>query len=280
MFTLPPNADKQSITASSRQLTARLVEALEPFIAQQVKNIRQEKPFPEAEAKDGPARFRAPGEPIGSRWDFGPFGSNLGNSISLATGAATWLRLMPAYDPSRKWTAEELWNASRARNMLLEPFIWSRVFKLRAVDGIGCCNLLTAEDRETDSVAFAFETGEVWAIDTWLLGGHPSELNVNDVEQTWAERLGNYATFLQRLELQAPYRWVAGVTGVNRRRLLFRAPPGKMRFPGWQSPECLSDQITVQGSYDGEQSTIGALLPFFEEIYNKSGIRRPEYLLK
>jgi hypothetical protein len=265
MFTLSPDADRQSITAGSRQLTARLVEAFEPFIVQQVKNIRQQKPFPEAEAKDGSARFRAPGEPIGSRWDFGPFGSNLGNSISLASGAATWLRLMPAFDPSRTWTAEELRNASRAGNMVLQPFIWSSLCTLRAVDGIGCCNLLTAEDRETNSVAFAFETGEVWAIDTWLLGRHPSELIVGEVERTWAERLRDYATFLRRLGLQAPYRWIAGVTGVNRRRLQFPAAPGKRRLPSWQGPECLLEQIT-------------ALLPFFEEIYNKCGIRRPEYL--
>jgi hypothetical protein len=278
MFALPPDADRQSITASSRQLTARLVEALEPFIAQQVKHIRQQKPFPEAVAKDGPARFRAPGEPIGSRWDYGPFGSNLGNSVSLAGGAATWLRLMPAFDPSRTWTAEELRNASRAGNTVLQPFIWSSVYTIRAVDGIGCCNLLTAEARETNSVAFAFETGEVWAIDTWLLRLHPSELIIGEVERKWAELLRDYATFLRRLELQPPYRWIAGVTGVNRRRLLFPAAPGKMWLPGWQGPECLSEQITVQGSYDGEQSTTSALLRFFEEIYSKCGVRRPEYV--
>jgi hypothetical protein len=275
MFTLPPNADRQTIIASSRQLTARLVEALEPFIAQQVKTIREQKPFPEAEAKDGPARFRAPGEPIGSRIE--PF-SSLGNSVSLASGAATWLRLMPAFDPGRSWTAQELREASSAGNMVLQPFIHSSLYPLRAADGIGYCNLLTAEDRETNSIAFAFETGEVWAIDTWLLGTHPSELFVAEIEREWPKRLKDYATFLRRLELQAPYRWIAGVTGVNRRRLQFPAAPGKMRVPGWPVPECLSEQITVQGDYDGEQSTISALLPFFEEIYNKCGIRRPEYL--
>jgi hypothetical protein len=30
---------------------------------------------------------------------------------------------------------------------------------------------MSADARETDSLAFAFETGEVWAIDTWLLAG-------------------------------------------------------------------------------------------------------------
>ncbi len=278
MFTLPPDADRQRIIAASRQLTARLVEALEPFIAQHIENIRQEKPFPEAEAKDGPSRFRAPGEPIGSRWELMPFGHIPGNSVSLATGAATWLRLMPTFDPSKAWTAQELREACSAGGVFLQPFIWSSLYTLRAADGIGRCNLLTAEARETNSVAFAFETGEVWAIDTWLMGTHPSELFVGEIEQHWTECLRDYATFLRRLGLQAPFRWIAGVTGVNHRRLQYPLPQGQMRISGWQGPECLTDHITTQGSYNDEQPAISALLPFFEAIYIKCGMRRPEYL--
>jgi hypothetical protein len=279
MFSLPPDADRQSIIATSRQLTARLVEALEPFIEQHVKNVREGKPFPEAEAKDGSARFRAAGEPIGSRWDLMPFGSSPGNSVSLATGAATWLRLMPTFDPAKTWTAQELRDACHP-GAVLQPFIWSSLFTLRAADGIGCCNLLTAEEQETNSLAFALETGEVWSIDTWLMGTHPSELFVGEIEKMWTARLKDYASFLRRLGLQAPYRWIAGVTGVNHRRLQFPAPQGQMRFAGWQGPECLSEQIVSHGTYGDKQSANSALLPFFEAIYNKCGIRRPEYLPK
>lgn len=278
MFTLPPDADREKIVATSRQLTARFVEALEPFIAQQVENIRHAKAFPEVVAGDGPARFRAPGEPIGSRWDVSTFGCGLTKSISLAAGPAIWLRLMPSFDPGTTWTAEELRQACRAGGVALQPFIWSSIFILRAADGIGCCNLLTPDAPETNSVAFAFETGEVWAIDTWLLGTQPTELFIGEIERGWVPRLEDYAGFLSRLGVQPPFRWIAGATGVNHRRLQYPLAQDRMRVPGWQGPECLADTIIISGTYDGVQSACGALLPFFEAIYAKCGMRRPDYL--
>ena len=280
MFTLAPDADRQTILAASRQLTARFVDALKPFIAERVKDIQQSRPFPAAEAKNGPARFRAAGGSIGNRWELLPFGSHSGHSICLSDGAATWLRLMPTFDPGKTWTAQELRDASSKGHIVLLPFIFSDIYPVRAADGIGICNLLTAQDQETNSIAFAFETGEVWAIDTWALGTDSSKLFVQEIERGWTECLKGYGSLLQRLGLNGPYRWIAGVAGVYHRLLEYPTPQGRARFPGWQGPECLSEQIIIEGSYDGQQSTANALLPFFEAIYNKCGIRRPDYLPK
>lgn len=280
MFSLQPEADKRAIEAASQQLTARLAEALEPFIARQVEVARRAKPFPEAKAKDGPARFRAPGEPIGRRWTLTPFGSNLANDVSVANGVATWLRLIPTVNPSKTWTAEELRDASRSAPLVLQPCVCGSIFAVRAADGIGYCNLLTPEGRETNSVAFAFETGEIWAIDTLLMSADPSAIYVGELEKIWPARLKeDYAVFLQRLGLQFPYRWIAGLAGVNHRRLQVPLPQGQMRMLGWQGPECLSDEIIAEGTYDGVQSGISALLPFFELVYRKCGTRRPNYYL-
>jgi hypothetical protein len=232
--------------------------------------------FPKAEPKDGPARFRLAGEPIGSRWDIIPFGAS-SNSICLSTGPAMWLRLIPFTDPGRKWTSHELREATQ-RGIALQPFIWSNMFILRAEDGIGCCGLLTPDERRTNSVAFAFETGEVWAIDTWLLGIHPADLLTADLERMLTERLQEFGRFLTRLGLQPPYQWIAGVTGVKNRRLQFARPPGQMRVPGWPGPECLSETIVITGTYDGRQSPTTALMPFFNEIFHKCGMPRPDYL--
>ena len=46
MFRLPPDADRKTITAASRQLTAQLAEALELCIAQHVERTRQQTLFP------------------------------------------------------------------------------------------------------------------------------------------------------------------------------------------------------------------------------------------
>ncbi len=67
--------------------------------------------FPEAKAMDGPARFRAPGDVIGSLWDLSPGGHNSGTGVNLAKGQTTWLRRMPTFDPKKTWTAQELGEA-------------------------------------------------------------------------------------------------------------------------------------------------------------------------
>jgi hypothetical protein len=277
IFMLPPDADRKQIEAAARELTARFIDALEPFIERRIENVRHESPFPEAKAIDEPGRFRAPGEAVGSRWDLSFAGHISGTGVKLAKGPATWLRLMPTFDPKRTWTALELREAGRP-GAVLQPFIFSGLFILRAEDGIGACNLLTLESSETNSVAFAFETGEVWAIDTWLLGSDPSILAVSQLERSWTPRLQDYAEFLGRLGLHGPYRWIAGVSGVRHRRLQYPPEPGTMWFPDWKGPECLAQDMVTEGSYRDEESPISALLPFFELVYQKFGIRRPEYL--
>jgi hypothetical protein len=73
----------------------------------------QVPPFPIAQPKDGPARFRAPGDYIGIRDDSSLFAVGTGNSISLAIGPAMWLRLMPPFDPGE--TVGELRPEDRTR---------------------------------------------------------------------------------------------------------------------------------------------------------------------
>ena len=104
MFNLAPDADRKTITAASRQLTSHLAEALELCIGQYVESVRRARPFPQAELKDGPARFRSPGEALGIR-------HLLGTSISLAPGPAMWLRLMPRFDPGKPSTIANLGKA-------------------------------------------------------------------------------------------------------------------------------------------------------------------------
>jgi hypothetical protein len=233
--------------------------------------------FPNAQPKDGPARFRAPGDAIGFRDGAGFLDANAGNSISLAPGPAMWLRLMPSVDPGRKWASYELVNALN-RGVNLQPMIWPNLFSLRAEDGVGTCALLTSEAHETNSIAFAFETGEVWAIDTCLMGTEPAELFPVEIERMLTGRLPEYGHFLALLGLQPPYQWIAGVTGVKNRRLQYPSPQGQMRVPGWSSPRCVAEHIISDGTYDGKQSPTSALLPFFKEIYDKYGMPRPEYL--
>jgi hypothetical protein len=62
IFRLPPDADRKTITAASRQLTAQLAEALELCIAQHVERVRQQTPFPEMPAAANAAVYFQPNE--------------------------------------------------------------------------------------------------------------------------------------------------------------------------------------------------------------------------
>ena len=77
-----------------------------PSIERPTESVRRESPFPEAKAVDGPARFRAPGDVIGTLWNLTPAGHVSGPGVTLAKGSATWLRLMPTHDPKNIWAAQ------------------------------------------------------------------------------------------------------------------------------------------------------------------------------
>jgi hypothetical protein len=271
MFNLAPDADRKTITAASRQLTAQLAEALELCIAQHIETIRQARPFPQADAKDGRARFRAPGEALGIR-------HRDGTSISLAPGPAMWLRLMPPFDPGKKWTTPELGKALYQGINL--PTLIGRAngtYTLRADDGIGTCVLLS-DEAQTNTVAFAFKTGEIWAVDTWLLGAHQRMLLALEIEKMLIEQLPVYGYFLTLLGLKPPFRWIAGLTGVKTRELQYPGAP--YSIPGMPRPICASEHVISEGLYDGEVSPMSALLPFFNEIYDACGRERPEHLIQ
>jgi hypothetical protein len=277
------HAETTAKDAERRTLRQGLSQQLEAKLRLQIAATQPPPPlpapFPEAEAKDGPARFRAPGEALGIRDGAGFGDADAGGSISFAPGSTVWLRLMPPFDPGgKKWKSYELRNAlNRGINL---PTLIGRAngtYTLRAKDGVGAC-LLPSSEHQTNSVAFAFETGEVWAIDTFPLRTHPEELLVGEIEKMLADQLPEYARFLTILGLQPPFRWRAGLTDVKNRRLEYPAPPGQMRLPGWGSHTCLSEHIESAGDYDGNQSATSALLPFFKEMYNKCGIARPDYL--
>jgi hypothetical protein len=235
-------------------------------------------PFVETKAKDGLSRFREHGQPLGRFWNhMSMFGDDLGKNISLADGPTMWLRLIPTVNPGKRWPPHELKQQARTGGgVYLLPFLDYPVFDLRAEDGMGACSLNSKDELQTVSAAFAFETGEVWSIDTWLLASDPIRLFAGEIERLFSRRLKAYAHFLGSLGVGPPYRWIAGLEGVKGRRLQIPPPQGRMQIG--LGPECMSDVIFEEGVYDGGGTPSKALNPFFSAIYNKSGIPRPDYL--
>jgi hypothetical protein len=225
-------------------------------------------PFPAAEVKDGPARFRAHDEALGIRERAGM----LDPSIFLTPGPAMWLRLMPPFDLGKNWTIQELRTAlNQGINLPLLFGPSNGIFTIRADDGVGI--VYFPDSQQTSSVAFAFKTGEIWAIDRWIPSAQPLMILAVEIERCFTEQLWRYGYFLSLLGVKAPYRWIAGITGARGRQLQF-----PMRMAGMPGPVCASENVIGEGAYDGEQSPMSALLPFFKDIYDSCGIERPASL--
>ena len=104
-------------------------------------------------------------------------------------------------------------------------------------------------------------------------------LLIGEIEKVYAERLQQYARFLIRYE-----PWISATLSVDQRsrRCEWSAPAntsatGTHGDSDFQGPECLSENIIVEGTYDGKQTTTSALAPFFNRIFNKSGVRRETF---
>lgn len=230
-------------------------------------------------AKDGAARFRAPGEPLGTFWDIMPFGQDYGYEVFLVRGPAIWLRLMPRDNPSREWVHDELLRCSRGPSVSLQPLLWSSLQYLRAEDGIGAYSIIDdlKHETETASVAFAFNTGEIWCIDTSLLqNSRGKNLYFQAIARTLLQKFRGYGEFLKCLEIQPPFRWIAGLEGVKGWMLRTPPPPNHINISPGET--CLNDIVCAEGSFDLQQPAAIALQPFFRELYRKCGMNIPEHI--
>jgi hypothetical protein len=156
---------------------------------------------------------------------------------------------------------------------------------LRAADGEGYYRTGSVTGNQpassttikTDSVAFAFRSGEIWSIETALLAYAKDKIYYTDLEKVFTESVQNYREFLKQLGIDPPLRWKAGLIGVRGRHLGYQPQPGY----AWSGPGpiCATDLIEAEGLIESnEQNTTTALLPFFGKIFEECGIVRPDYL--
>jgi hypothetical protein len=78
-------------------------------------------------------------------------------------------------------------------------------------------------------IAYAFRTGEIWSIDTTLFLFDQGSIAETAMEEGLVDGLQRYANVLKRLGLEPPYRWIAGIEGVEERHLEYAHRPGYMR---------------------------------------------------
>jgi hypothetical protein len=235
-------------------------------------------PFPAATPMDGHSRFRPRGKALGSKCD--PFSGNVQSEVRLHSGASLWLRVMPVSDSGKTFAPATLMRAAQAQGILwLMPIIsgaaaWDF---LRAADGAGMYPVLSSGE-DTRAVGFVFRTGEVWAIDTYALDppmGNRSGIPLVEAEMSSA--LKRYASFINLLGIQPPYRWIGGMEGIQGKGIYIPSRPNYASILGPQGA-CLSDVVVEEGQYDLATSAGEALLPFFRKLFEECGSERPDYL--
>lgn len=283
-YDLPENCTPEVRAKQKKELIAVLNKAIRASLATiptSVIELLLPAKFPATIPKDGPARFRGSGESLGFKED--DFLSS-SKEVFLSAGPAIWLRMMPLVDPKKRWPSHELKDhAIKDGKMLLAPL--SRGAGgydfLRAEDGEGLFKTISTSENESNSnslqiysIAFAFETGEIWSTDTNSLKYMNEAIPFS--ESYFTEGIKNYSLFLQSLGIQPPYKWIAGIIGVKGRHLNYPVQPGYYR--NGEGPVCAANLIEAEGVYDGNQSETSALLPFFEKIFNKCGMSRPAHL--
>ena len=224
-------------------------------------------PFGAAKPMDGDARFRKRGEPLG-------INVLADTEVKLEDGPACWLRVMPSTDPGRTWTVAQL--RALIQNRVMLPSNWwtsDSLNSYRSHDGTGAYNINSANSGITPTAVHIFKTGEIWAIST-STGTTQSQFMPN-VEEPFADAFKLYTDFLKTsLAIQPPYRWIAGLEAVRNKRLVLHAPPERW-MSGSSTGNCITDQILVDGTYDGAADARLALIPFYEQIFDDCGLSRP-----
>ncbi len=234
--------------------------------------------FPAAEPRDGAARFRPNGAALGMKWDQMRILPQPQFDVTLAQGRAVWLRLIPIEPPREEFTAPELKNAAE-RGFVLRPLIDNDIEYVIAEDGFGVCDLVDhSQGHVTSAVAFAFFTGEVWSIDTYLLNlGDYKMIYFGEIADRLITRFRDYTRFLGNLGIKPPFRWIAGLEGIARMTLSIPVQ-NQTGYHAFGGPICMSNTIADGGLYDGIEDAANALGPFFDKIFKKCGSQRPPHL--
>ena len=272
-YNLPGDADSDTRSARRKELIDDLTKALRVFFASDF--YRDTQPKPPApplrelrRPKFGEARFRTPTEAIGTFQDMESqfLGTPQPKGYFLNDGPAMWLRVTTNLAPLTTLNITEL----NRRIGALGTFPLSALGGANAIisssDGCGIC--LSTNTEKTPNLVFVFKDGEVWAINTFSLQNR-QQLIILD-EPIWARSLQAAAEFLNAAGFPGPYRWIAGMEGVNGRYFMPKDALQRKFGP------CLSDIPQKEGIFNLEDDPAKALEPFFELVWDQCQVERPK----
>lgn len=216
------------------------------------------------------SRFRKAGEALGVV----DSETESAQRLFLVDRPSMWLRVMPHRASNLRFTIPQLRQGVRPSGRIngLPTFavVPGDPLCVRNVDGFGTWEP-SGNRQVAAGVAFAFTTGEIWMIDTRALDISSAGNFVPLNEHRWAGMLAKYTEFLCSLGLESPFRWIAGVDGVEGRGVYHRGEGGKGVRPIGQ---CATDEIVQEGLHSHTISPGRSLEPFFARIFDACGVAR------
>lgn len=262
-YNCPKTVDEPAIAAAKRDLAKDLETA--------IRAVLNSAEFQASLPRPPEPKLFVPRSPAHGKGRFRPAGTRLGvdardnADILLTNGKALWLRLIPQIDPGRTWSLSEV-RAAMEHPSLVLPLLagpGGGFGTVRDEDGFGVY-AGTGNPHETSWANYLFETGEIWGVDTWRVPRTAHTKTISIPEDVLIETLAQFEECLGRLGLTRPFKWIAGIEGIEGRRLWVpynHEPVGK----------CVSDEIVAEGKLEGEIGAAEALEQFFVKIYERAG---------
>ena len=227
-------------------------------------------------------RFRPVGTAIGVNEAGFPGGTDV--NVQLAPGPAIWLRLLPEFDTGRRWSPIELKKAATQNGFHLVQLIdgYASLGFVRDKDGFGVVGM-TGDRSNTSAVSFAFETGEIWSIDTYIINAIKQQApgtrpGLPYLEDRFKLAMHSFRIVLTLLGLRPQFRWVAGIEGIKDCGLYYPAPAGHYFHVPIPHGRSLSESVWATGSLGEIETPASALKPFFTKVFAAFNVDRPEYL--
>lgn len=264
---LPP---LQSAIAGSAPSTAKDLPDVPLGPAPKANSAVAPPPFAERLPVPGcEAYFRAKSEPLGKYL----FPGREPEAIWMHHNAAMFLRLVPNQAPDEEYSAQHLLTAAQRGGLWLMPLMSHGANSFRGPDGVGYFSGLDEALHSVQSMAYVFDTGQIWATDLWLLAASGNAFPLITIMQCLCVGLERYSTLLKNLGVEPPYRWIAGVDQVKGRKADGPNQLAALLSPGGH--ECMVPLIKESGMYDGVEPVTKTLRRLERQLYRKCGLEPP-----
>jgi hypothetical protein len=273
LYELPDDADDTTRTNVRNKLSKELEGAIRAILEDPEYLAGVPKP-PEPPlrqprmAKSGEGRFRRQSEALGVARDMeSQILDNDREPIRylLNDGPAMWLRVMTNLAPTQTLAITELGRRVGGLGTFPLVSLGGTTATVASSDGVGMCFAVGSD--KTPNVVFAFKDGEIWAINTFTPRNRPQLIILQ--EPIWTNSLKAAADFLSAAGFTGPYRWIAGMEGVNGRYLMPKDDLNRRFGP------CLSDIIMEQRTFNLQDDPAASLEPFFAAVWDQCQVQRP-----